>query len=322
MPSGRKTIAFVNPSGEWSPMLISCPVCKTRFRLNEEKISSAGVRLRCSKCSAVFRLAADSDVRSGKLTVLVAHESREFCNAVRKVLASEPFTVISSHDGKEALDITMKLLPDVVLLNVALPTLYGFQVCDALRNDPKTSGIKIILLAAIYDKTKYKRSPQTLYGADDYIEQHHIPDALAGMIYRLAAEAKVLEPGQNGSSPVEKVVATAPERLTPAEAVSQELARKELRDHHLNEPSRDDPEFAEAARQLARSIVSDISLYREAELEQGLRTGNLELYLGNEIKDGRTIFESRLPSAAGSGIDYYEQVLNEFFEQKKRELGI
>lgn len=303
-------------------MLICCPVCKTRFRLNEQKISSTGVRLRCSKCSTVFRLAADSDVRSGRLTVLVAHESSEFCNALQKVLAPEPFTIISTHDGKEALDIALKLVPDVVLLNVALPTLYGFQVCEALRNDPRTRGIKIILLAAIYDKTKYKRSPQTLYGADDYIEQHHIPDALAGMIYRLAAEAKPLEPGQNDLSHVEKLIATSPDRLTPAEAATQEMARKELRDHHLHEPENGEEGIAEAARQIARSIVSDISLYSEAELEKGLRSGNLEQYLGSELRDGRSIYESRIPESARSGVDYFEQALTELVEQKKMELGI
>jgi predicted Zn finger-like uncharacterized protein len=303
-------------------MLISCPVCKTRFRLNEQKISSAGVRLRCSKCSAVFRLAADSEVRPGHLTVVIAHESKEFCNAVRKVLAPEPFTIISTHDGKEALDITLKLVPDVVLLNVALPTLYGFQVCEALRNDPRTSGIKIILLAAIYDKTKYKRSPQTLYGADDYIEQHHIPDALAAMIYRLAAEAKPLTPGQDESSSVEKVIATSPDRLTADEAVNQEKARKELRDHHLYDVVHDDQNRDESARQLARSIVSDISLYREVELEEGLKNGNLEQHLGNEIRDGRALYESRLPAVDKPGVDYFGMALNELIEQKKRELGI
>jgi predicted Zn finger-like uncharacterized protein len=303
-------------------MLICCPVCKTRFRLNEQKVSSAGVRLRCSKCSAVFRLAADNDVRPGHLTVLVAHENLEFCNAVQKVLAAEPFTIISTHDGKEALDITLKLVPDVVLLNVALPTLYGFQVCEALRNDPRTKGVKIILLAAIYDKTKYKRSPQTLYGADDYIEQHHIPDSLAAMIYRLAAEAKPLGPEQHELSSVEMMVATSPDRLTPDEAASQELVRKELREHHLQEPEHVGDHLAEAARQLARSIVSDISLYREIEFEQGLRTGNIEEHLGNEIRDGRTMFENRLPAAAQSGVDYFGQALTELVEQKMRELGI
>jgi len=303
-------------------MLISCPVCKTRFRLNEQKISNAGVRLRCSKCSAVFRLATDNDLRPGNLTVLVAHESREFCNAVQKVLSPEPFTVISSHDGKEALDITFKLMPDVVLLNVALPTLYGFQVCEALRSDPRTSRIKIILLAAIYDKTKYKRSPQTLYGADDYIEQHHIPDALAAMIYRLAAEAKPLDPEQGESLQVEKIVATEPDRLTAAEAVSHEMARKELREHHLHDPDDDEAVADESARHLARSIVSDISLYREAELERGLRGGNIEDFLANEIRDGRALYESRLPAAARSGVDYFGQALQELVKQKKKELGI
>lgn len=303
-------------------MLICCPVCKTRFRLNEQKVSSAGVRLRCSKCSAVFRLAADNDVRSGHLTVLVAHESREFCNAVQKVLAPEPFTIISTHDGKEALDISLKLVPDIVLLNVALPTLYGFQVCEALRNDPRTKGVKIILLAAIYDKTKYKRSPQTLYGADDYIEQHHIPDSLAAMIYRLAAEAKPLGPELHDAVAVEKMVATSPDRLTPDEAASQELVRKELREHHLQDTEHDGENLAETARQLARSIVSDISLYRETELEQGLRTGNIEELLGNEIRDGRTMFENRLPAAVGTGVDYFGQALTELVEQKMRELGI
>lgn len=302
-------------------MLICCPVCKTRFRFNEQKVSSAGVRLRCSKCSAVFRLAADADERSGRLTVLVAHESKEFCAAVQKVLAPEPFTLISSHDGKEALDIIQKLMPDVVMLNVALPTMYGFQVCEALRNNPKTSGIKIILLAAIYDKTKYKRAPQTLYGADDYIEQHHIPDALAAMIYRLAGEAKPVAAENNEIQAGERLVDTSPDRLTPSEAASQEQSRKELRDHHLTDSAIED-KVAEAARLIARSIVSDISLYREEELEEGLRSGDVQQALRIEIADGRSIYESRVPESSSLGADYYAEALNELFDHKKKELGI
>jgi len=160
-------------------MFISCPLCKTRFKFDEEKVSSVGIKLRCSKCSAIFRLATNKGARGGRLTILVAHESVEFCAAIEKVLGPEPFDIISCHDGKEAVDLVFRLKPDVVLLNVALPTMYGFQVCEALRGNPETSNTRIILLAAIYDKTKYKRSPQSLYGADDYIEQHHIPDALA-----------------------------------------------------------------------------------------------------------------------------------------------
>jgi predicted Zn finger-like uncharacterized protein len=302
-------------------MFISCPSCRTRFRVDEQKVSGSGVKLRCSRCSSVFRLDAEKSANSGRLSVLVAHESAEFCTAVQKVLAPEPFDVISCHDGKEALELTFRFRPDVVLLNVALPTLYGFQVCEALRGDERTNGVKIILLAAIYDKTKYKRSPQSLYGADDYIEQHHIPDSLAPMIYRLASGAKEVE-SVNGTLETEKEIDTSAASVTTKEAKDQDNVREELK---ANQPAggRDltDEDF-KSARQLARSIVSDISLYREAELEEGVRTGNIDECLGIEIRDGRAIFESRLPEAASYPVDFFEEALSELISQKKREMGI
>jgi predicted Zn finger-like uncharacterized protein len=301
-------------------MYISCPVCRTRFKFDEQKVSSSGVKLRCSRCSSVFRLAAEKAERLGRLTVLVAHESGEFCAAVQKVLAPEPFDIISSHDGKEALDLTFRFRPDIVILNVALPTMYGFQVSEALRGDPRTKDLKIILLAAIYDKTKYKRSPQSLYGADDYIEQHHIPDALAPMIYRLVSDAKEVDT-DNGIT-AENQIDTSPAFLSPAEANDQETVRKELMANQTAEVTAETDAAYKAARQIARSIVSDISLYREAELEEGVKTGKIEECLGIEIRDGRAMFASRLPEAASFPVDFYEEALSELINQKKRELGI
>lgn len=300
-------------------MFISCPACRTRFKFDEEKVRGAGVKLRCSRCSAIFNLAADKCARGGRLTVLIAHESVEFCAAVEKVLAPEPFDIISCHDGKEAVDLVFRLKPDVVLLNVALPTMYGFQVCEALRGNPETRDTRIILLAAIYDKTKYKRSPQSLYGADDYIEQHHIPDALAAMIYRLAADTKEVEAE---SLPIGEEVATSPAKLTAAEAGTQETVRKELKNQPPLVESDARESLYKAARQLARSIISDISLYRETELEEAIRTGDIELCLGLEIRDGRAIYESRMPESASFPTDFYEEALAELISQKKREMRI
>jgi len=298
-------------------MFISCPHCKTRFRFDEQKVGNDGLKLRCSKCAAIFRLAADKEARGGRLTVLVAHESAEFCAAVEKVLAAEPFDIISCHDGKEAIDLVFRFKPDVVLLNVALPTLYGFQVCEALRGNPETSATKIILLAAIYDKTKYKRSPQSLYGADDYIEQHHIPDALAAMIYRLATDIREVAPD---SFPITDELPTSPESITPAEADRQESARMELKNPSPVEAQDAGEHLYKVAKQLARSIVSDISLYREVELEEAIRTDALELCLGLEIKDGRAIYERKLPEFASFPKDFYAEALAELISQKKREM--
>jgi hypothetical protein len=63
-------------------------------------------------------------------------------------------------------------------------------------------------------------------------------------------------------------------------------------------------------------------LYREAELEEALKTGNIELCLGVEIRDGRTIYEKRLPQGRTFPVDFYAEALNELFAQKRRELGI
>ena len=300
-------------------MFISCPLCKTRFRFDEQKVRGDGIKLRCSKCAAIFRLSADKGARGGRLTVLVAHESVEFCAAVEKVLAPEPFDIISCHDGKEALDLVCRLRPDVVLLNVALPTMYGFQVCEAIRGNPETCATRIILLAAIYDKTKYKRSPQSLYGADDYIEQHHIPDALAEMIYRLATNIREVGPDM---LPAAEEVATSPDRLTPAEADRRESARMELMSPVRQEETVAGESVYRAAKQLARSIVADISLYREVELEEAIRTDTVELSLGLEIKDGRAIYESRQPEFASFPRDFYADALAELIGQKKREMKL
>lgn len=300
-------------------MFISCPACRTRFKFDEEKVRSAGIKLRCSRCSAIFSLVSDKGARGGRLTVLIAHESVEFCAAVEKVLAPEPFDIISCHDGKEAVDLVFRLKPDAVLLNVALPTMYGFQVCEALRGNPETSDTRIILLAAIYDKTKYKRSPQSLYGADDYIEQHHIPDALAAMIYRLTSDTKEVE---TDAVPATDEVSTSQARVTADEADMQDSVRKELQSQQPVEAPDAGENLYMAARQLARSIVSDISLYRETELEEAVRTGDIELCLGLEIRDGRAIYESKLPESASFPSDFYAEALAELISQKKREMSI
>src|SRR5512143_2835781 len=158
-------------------MQIVCPGCKTRFSFDVEKVDSFGIKLCCNKCKTIFRVVRKSpqpgapplsgptcSAEPPRIKVVVANESPAFCKAVTGVLASEPFDVFTYHDGREALNAIMQLKPDVVLLDVALPSMYGFEVCDAVRKDPAIAGIKLILIASIYDKTRYKRAPQSLYG--------------------------------------------------------------------------------------------------------------------------------------------------------------
>jgi len=273
--------------------------------------------------------AADGDAASGirtaeTITVLVAHESSAFCTEVEKVLAQEPFTVLTCNDGKEALAIIERVLPQVVLVDVALPSLYGFQVCESVRNNPRTSGVKLVMIAAIYDKTKYKRSPQSLYGADDYIEKHHIPDALTGMIYRLVAEPEPAGSVEDQAS-THLMAVIMPQQAESAELITQEGSRKALRDDEVRVtdvlPDRAAADVMHSdARRLARSIVSAISLYRQAEVEEGIRCGTFFQLLADAISDGRALYESRIPEPVRNSTFYLDEAFDDFINQKQQEL--
>ena len=319
-------------------MLIVCPGCKTRFRFDETKIGTEGVRLRCTNCRAVFKVAkkvptskasvSQTDA-SRKLRVFVAHESLVFCNAVKKVLAAEPFDVSAFNDGAETLAAIESSRPEAVLLDVALPSMYGFEVCEAVRKNPEFSAVKLILIASIYDKTRYKRSPGTLYGADDYIEKHHIPDMLANMIYSLAAGQQPAGSPQETSGPGEEEGTATPHHYSSQEMNLQETARLALKQDEeestLAVPPPGAPPQSEAhvkAKRLARIIVSDIALYNQAKVEDGVKGDAFRERLADEIAEGRKLYAERVPEEIRSSTSYLDEAFEDLVIRKRRELGI
>ena len=133
--------------------------------------------------------------------IVVAHDGDSVLRLVESILTEEGYQVICESEGIAAVVAIEREKPFLVLLDVALPRIYGFEICDRLKNSPESDEIKVILLAAIYDKTRYKREPVSLYGADDYIEKHHIQDCIAKKVKRLAADG---QPAPGTNSPREE----------------------------------------------------------------------------------------------------------------------
>ena len=111
-------------------------------------------------------------------TVVVGHGTAEMSQQVGEILLSEGFSPLHASDGDQVLRIVDDRLPKALVLDVALGGVPAFQVIDRVKNGERTSNVKVILIASVYTKTAYKRRPSSLYGADDYVEQHHIPDKL------------------------------------------------------------------------------------------------------------------------------------------------
>jgi len=80
--------------------------------------------------------------------VLVVDDDRNAVDILKRLLTKEGFVVQCAHRGREALALAATHPIDVILLDVMMPEMDGFQVCEALRQDERTREIPIILITA------------------------------------------------------------------------------------------------------------------------------------------------------------------------------
>jgi two-component system, cell cycle response regulator len=82
-------------------------------------------------------------------------------------LSSEYFDVIVATNGASALEIVRNDLPDLVLLDVMMPGMDGFEVCERIKADPRTTHIPVIMVTALSDVQDRVRGLKA--GADDFL---------------------------------------------------------------------------------------------------------------------------------------------------------
>jgi CheY-like chemotaxis protein len=81
-------------------------------------------------------------------TILVVEDVEDNRELVRLLLESAGYTVVEAHNGQEALDALVTGLPDLVLMDLSLPVIDGWEVTRRLREDARTAALPIIALTA------------------------------------------------------------------------------------------------------------------------------------------------------------------------------
>lgn len=338
-------------------MIVSCDQCGVKLKVDESKIKDGGSKLRCPKCQNIFAVYRPDDQPQAapapppppqprpqappppppvqappmpqaapsppapapapqapkwqldRRKVVVADSGDATLKLIYGLLTNAGFDTITVADGVQAMIEIEKHKPGVVILDVALPSIFGFEICDRLKNNPQSSDVKIILLASIYDKTRYKREPTSLYGADDYIEKHHIQDFIAKKVNRL------LSPVPSAQREEESI--TPPPLPPPVrQQQAEEMRKEEIKPFPPAAPV--DAQQVEAARRFARIILSDIALYNQGAVEEGIRNNKFQTVLSEEIKEGRELYNSRVPAEVRNTMDYFGDELEKFIEKKKR----
>jgi CheY-like chemotaxis protein len=118
-------------------------------------------------------------------SILVVDDDPEIVMMLSTRLTKRGYKVTTANDGHEALEIAKKLMPDIVLLDVMMPGKSGWEVARALKQDPATQSMKIVMVSAIGEKTNEITAP--IYGADAHVDKPFEFEALERVIATLLA---------------------------------------------------------------------------------------------------------------------------------------
>lgn len=101
--------------------------------------------------------------------VLVVDDHKLNVKLLTDILEDENFIVYSTDNGLSVLEMTLKVLPDVILLDIMMPGLDGFEVCKLLKENDEVNDIPIIMVTAKAEGIDVKKALE--YGAFDYIKK-------------------------------------------------------------------------------------------------------------------------------------------------------
>ncbi len=99
--------------------------------------------------------------------ILIADDNQANVELLEAYLVDIDCEVELAYDGQQALDKAAEFGPDLILLDVMMPKLSGFEVCERLKNDPKTSRIMILMVTALNELGDIERAVDA--GTDDFL---------------------------------------------------------------------------------------------------------------------------------------------------------
>lgn len=107
-----------------------------------------------------------------KAKILLVEDDDTLAEIYRQRLQLEGFNTRRSKDGEEALKDAIEFNPDLILLDVMMPRMNGFDVLDILRNTEQTKNMRIIMLTALSQPKDAERAKEL--GADDFLVKSQV----------------------------------------------------------------------------------------------------------------------------------------------------
>src|SRR3989442_7739989 len=129
-------------------------------------------------------------------TILVVDDEAEICDLVSYNLAREGYRVLQEHDGEAGLNRVFQSAPDPLILDLLLPKMSGLEVLGAIRGEPRTRALPVLLLTARV--TEMDKLVGFERGADDYLTKPFSPKELVARVQAILRRTR----GEGALAPV------------------------------------------------------------------------------------------------------------------------
>ena len=113
-----------------------------------------------------------SDTIDKQKKILLVEDDDSLASVYTTRLEAEGFIIKRVPNGEDALAAAVEMHPDIILLDVMMPKVSGFDVLDILRNTPETANIKVVMLTALSQDSDKQRAQEL--GVDDYLVKSQV----------------------------------------------------------------------------------------------------------------------------------------------------
>ncbi len=130
----------------------------------------------------------EEDLTKKAKKILLVEDDDNLANVYMMRLEAEGFSVKRVPNGEDALAATLETKPDLILLDVMMPKVSGFDVLDILRNTPETANVQVIMLTALSQESDKLRAQEL--GVDDYLVKSQV--VIADVVDRVKSRLGML----------------------------------------------------------------------------------------------------------------------------------
>ncbi|MGE4589204.1 MAG: response regulator [Acidaminococcaceae bacterium] len=164
--------------------------------------------------------------------ILVVDDNDQLCELVKDVVESWGHTVYTAAEGRSCLDMVARELPDIILLDVMLPGLSGYEVCKKLKGNPLTRNISVIMMTALSDIED--RIHGFKVGADNFLVKPINYEELQAIVNKFMKDkicADTMEPRKNVVNVLNKIMCAIGDKRLNSLVADELLYAKKLADN-------------------------------------------------------------------------------------------